>query len=47
MTDYATARNNMVENQVRPNRVADERVLAAMAEVPLERFVHKKYQGLA
>ncbi|MCH7930992.1 MAG: protein-L-isoaspartate O-methyltransferase [Proteobacteria bacterium] len=47
MTDYATARINMVENQVRPNRVADQRVLAAMAEVPRERFVPKKYQGLA
>ncbi|MCH7929583.1 MAG: protein-L-isoaspartate O-methyltransferase [Proteobacteria bacterium] len=47
MTDYVTARINMVENQVRPNRVADERVLAAMAEVPRERFVPRKYQGLA
>ncbi len=47
MTDYATARINMVENQVRPNRVTDERVLGAMAEVPRERFVPKKFQGLA
>ena len=39
MTDYAITRANMVENQLRPNRIDDSRVLQAMAEVPRERFV--------
>ena len=47
MPNYATARLNMVENQIRPNRVTDERLLAAIAEVPRERFVPKRLQGNA
>ena len=47
MPDYAFARLNMVENQIRTNRVSDERVLAAMAEVPRERFVPKRLHGNA
>ncbi len=47
MADYATARVNMIEGQIRPNRVTDDRVLAAMAEVPRERFVPRKLQGAA
>ena len=47
MPDYTTARLNMVENQIRPNRVTDERVLAAIAEVPRERFVPKRLHGNA
>lgn len=47
MPDYATARHNMVENQIRTNRVSDERVLAAIAAVPRERFVPKRLQGNA
>ncbi len=47
MPDYATARLNMVENQIRPNRVTDERVLAAIAAVPRERFVPKRLHGNA
>ncbi len=47
MTDYAAARLNMVENQIRPNRVTDPRVLEAMSEVPRERFVPKKLMGIA
>src|ERR671927_65278 len=35
MTDYEIARLNMVENQLRPNRIQDPRVLQAMADVPL------------
>ena len=38
-TDYAAARNNMVDCQVRPNRVSDPRVLAAMRSLPRELFV--------
>jgi len=47
MTDFAAARLNMVESQVRVNGVTDERVLAAMDSVPRERFVPAARQSLA
>jgi protein-L-isoaspartate(D-aspartate) O-methyltransferase len=47
MTNYATARVNMVESQVRPNRVTDQRILRAMLEVPRELFVPASVRGLA
>ncbi len=47
MPAYDAARANMVENQVRPNKVTDFRVLDAMAAVPRERFVPKKFAGIA
>ncbi len=47
MPAYAAARTNMVENQVRPNRVTDDRVLGAMAAIPRERFVPEKFAGIA
>ena len=47
MSDYATARLNMVESQVRPNRVTDLRILAAMMELPRERFVPERLRGVA
>jgi protein-L-isoaspartate(D-aspartate) O-methyltransferase len=37
--DYADARNMMVDGQVRPNRVYDQRILDAMRTLPRERFV--------
>jgi protein-L-isoaspartate(D-aspartate) O-methyltransferase len=45
--DYARARLNMVENQLRPNRIDDPRLLSAMLEVPRERFVPKALAGVA
>lgn len=39
MMDFAQARTNMIDSQVRPNGVTDTRVLAAMAHVPREIFV--------
>lgn len=45
--DYTRARLNMVENQLRPNRIEDPRLLAAMREVPRERFVPKALRGVA
>ena len=39
MIDYAAARLNMVENQIRPNKVTGEAVLEAFLAVPRERFV--------
>lgn len=47
MRDFAAARHNMVECQVRPNKVTDERLLAAMSELPRERFLPKPRQGVA
>src|ERR687884_2099569 len=37
----------MVERQLRRRGIGDERVLAAMAEVPRERFVPEKQRGRA
>lgn len=45
--DYARARSNMVENQLRPNRIEDRRLLDAMLAVPRERFVPKALAGVA
>ena len=45
--DFAIARRNMVENQVRPNHVTDTRVLDTLAEVPREAFLPKERQGVA
>lgn len=39
VTDFATARTLMVEGQIRPNRVYDERVLEAMRTLPRESFL--------
>jgi protein-L-isoaspartate(D-aspartate) O-methyltransferase len=45
--DYAAARQNMVESQIRPNRVMDEAVVAAFASLPRERFVPVPLRGIA
>lgn len=47
MADPATARHNMVESQVRTNKVTDIRLTAAMLEIPRERFLPKALQGIA
>jgi len=39
MTDFATARINMVEGQVKPNKVTDPVLLQAMLDIPREAFV--------
>lgn len=39
LPDFATARAMMVDSQVRPNKVTDPRVLAAMRRLPREAFV--------
>jgi protein-L-isoaspartate(D-aspartate) O-methyltransferase len=39
MIDFERLRHSMVDSQIRPNDVTDPRVLAAMLEVPRERFV--------
>ncbi len=46
-TDFSAARNNMVDGQVRPNRVTDPRVLDAMRTLPREQFVPPGQAALA
>lgn len=45
--DFAAARFNMVECQVRTNRVSDPKVLAALKAVPREVFVSKPMRPFA
>ncbi|MDD9993241.1 MAG: protein-L-isoaspartate O-methyltransferase [Rhodospirillales bacterium] len=47
MTDHAAARRNMVTGQIMTNRVTDERLIEAMAEIPRERFVPHARRGVA
>lgn len=47
MPDYAAARANMVESQVRTNDVTDVRVQQALRDVPRERFVPATKRGIA
>lgn len=47
MPDYAAARANMVESQVRTNDVTDTRVQRALREVPREKFVPGAKRGIA
>ncbi len=47
MTDFAMARVNMVESQIRPNKVTDAGIIDAMSALPRERFVGQDMRGLA
>lgn len=47
MTDFPAARRRMVERQLRGRGIEDERVLAAMAEVPREEFVPTELRSRA
>jgi protein-L-isoaspartate(D-aspartate) O-methyltransferase len=47
MTDFAAARRNMVDGQVRTADVTDLRILTAMLEVPRERFAPPQAVALA
>lgn len=42
-----SARFNMVQQQIRPWNVVDDRVLSIMADIPREKFVPAAYRGLA
>jgi protein-L-isoaspartate(D-aspartate) O-methyltransferase len=44
---FADARNCMVDSQIRPNRVANPRILAAMRRLPRERFLPANVHSLA
>jgi protein-L-isoaspartate(D-aspartate) O-methyltransferase len=47
MTVYETARANMVESQLRPNKVSDEAVIAAFSRIRRELFVPEQLRGVA
>ena len=47
MIDFAAARRTMVDCQVRPSDVTDLRIIAAMLELPRERFVAPENADLA
>lgn len=47
MSDYESARKNMLEGQIRTNDVSDRNVQAAMMETPRERFVSGARQSQA
>jgi len=47
MTDFAAARRMMVDGQVRTSDVTDPRIIAAMLELPRERFVPQSKADLA
>lgn len=45
--DFAAARRNMVDCQILPNRVDDQRIIDAMLEIPREQFVPSTLTGIA
>ncbi|MEM7444906.1 MAG: protein-L-isoaspartate O-methyltransferase [Pseudomonadota bacterium] len=47
MSEFEQARNNMVECQIRTNKVTDGRVLDAFLDIPRERFTPKAQRGVA
>jgi protein-L-isoaspartate(D-aspartate) O-methyltransferase len=47
MADFAAARLNMVESQLRTNKVTDLRLLGAFETVPRELFVPEPLRGIA
>ncbi len=47
MMDFARARRNMVDSQVRPSDVTDRRLIQAMLEIPREEFVPAGRRPLA
>jgi protein-L-isoaspartate(D-aspartate) O-methyltransferase len=47
MTDFALARRNMIDGQLRPNRVTNAQLLAAIADLPRERFLPPGLRSVA
>ncbi|CAA7620268.1 protein-L-isoaspartate O-methyltransferase [Magnetospirillum sp. SS-4] len=45
--DFAAARCNMVESQIRTNRISDPRLIAALEAIPREPFLPRQLRGLA
>src|SRR5476649_1698651 len=47
MTDFALARRNMVDGQLRPNRVNNAQLLAVVGALPRERFLPDGMKSVA
>jgi protein-L-isoaspartate(D-aspartate) O-methyltransferase len=47
MTDFALARRNMIDGQLRPNRVTNTHLLAAVSDLPRERFLPAGLRSVA
>jgi protein-L-isoaspartate(D-aspartate) O-methyltransferase len=47
MTDFALARRNMIDGQLRPNRVTNSALLAVIADLPRERFLPDSLKSVA
>jgi protein-L-isoaspartate(D-aspartate) O-methyltransferase len=47
LLDFTEARNRMVDSQIRPNKVTDPRIVAAMRRIPRERFLPAKLAAMA
>jgi protein-L-isoaspartate(D-aspartate) O-methyltransferase len=47
MADFALARRNMIDGQLRPNRVTNAQLLAAVSDLPRERFLPDGLQSVA
>ncbi|MGD9878957.1 MAG: protein-L-isoaspartate O-methyltransferase [Reyranella sp.] len=47
MADFALARRNMIDGQLRPNRVTNAQLLAAVNDLPRERFLPEGLQSIA
>ncbi len=47
MIDFAAARTNMIESQVRPNGITDRRIIAAMEGLAREEFVPADRRAVA
>ncbi len=45
--DFAAARQNMVDCQILPNRVDDQRIVDALLKIPREKIVPDKLTGIA
>lgn len=46
MVDFSTARLNMVESQIRTNKVTDPRILDALEAIPREAYVPEERRGI-
>ena len=47
MTDFVLARRNMIDGQLRPNRVTNAQLLAAIGDLPRERFLPAGLRSVA
>lgn len=44
---FEEARLKMIQSQIRPNRILDDRIIAAMGDIPREAFLPERLRGVA